>query len=112
MRISDWISDVSSSDLPPPSGRAPYWDESLSDDESDAEVSHKSAYAKVCSFSSLLGHSTSAVYWPRSIASALGGTLPKQIGIAPCRVRVWQYVSITVVAGTLQKIRKATHGRR
>src|SRR3546814_3801269 len=79
MRISDWSSDVCSSDLPL--------------DSSSLSLS----YSSQTSFSSPCKSAT-CKSWSLSLSAS-----PYKIGRATCRERVCQYVWISVVAGSLKK---------
>src|SRR3546814_11083157 len=109
MRISDWSSDVCSSDLTPgcatrfgPSGgRGLAW--------SDQIGSVRILRPAACT--STVACPTQVATMPRGAAKAGGrdgltATMSGQIGRASCRERVCQYVYISVVAGSLQKKKK------
>src|SRR3546814_17132950 len=91
MRISDWSSDVCSSDLSSAATRVASFD-----------TTRNSTSVRLClglSHQSLLASSTVLTSGSRTLS--LNG--PVQIGRASCRERVCQYVEISVVAVSLKK---------
>src|SRR3546814_16088932 len=93
MRISDWSSDVCSSDLP---GATDH--HGLLRARGPQAAQHFAVVA-------VLEHDA-AVAMPQRQAIQRGHHLPDQIGRASCRERVCQYVEISVVAVTLKKKKK------
>src|SRR3546814_19712655 len=96
MRISDWSSDVCSSDLPgrepPPSGGA---DDFLAFIEHELKPLIAQRYPVDARRQILFGHSYGGLF-------TLYTLFTKQIGRASCRERVRKYVLISVVAATLK----------
>src|SRR3546814_21121473 len=86
MRISDWSSDVCSSDLCPGDQR----------DSRSASSAGRSALARRRADRTRSGMKS-------RVAAPWRGHAPAEIGRASCRERVCQYVSISVVAVSLQK---------
>src|SRR3546814_18666232 len=98
MRISDWSSDVCSSDL-----------------EAFLLKSAPFGAAGVHGLDDVVIGAGHAVIQPQQVAHRVvlrhdepesAGRQPGKIGRASCRERVWQYVSISVVAGSLKKNNK------
>src|SRR3546814_12120392 len=96
MRISDWSSDVCSSDLQPLHALAPqrvdffrHAVDAIFLGDADLEVAHVALQRRL-------------VIRYRPVDA---GRILREIGSASCRERVWQYVSISVVAVSLKKHR-------
>src|SRR3546814_16564982 len=102
MRISDWSSDVCSSDLTMTMTGAP-------DAHFYSEVRYRGAksvviapdYNEAAKFADLWLHPKQGT--DAALALALGHVVLREIGRASCRDRVCQYVYISVVAVSLQK---------
>src|SRR3546814_12421445 len=88
MRISDWSSDVCSSDLP------------IGGDHRDIGVQRGEGGLHV---RILQRNRRAHLYAPLFRLRMHGGGAQRQIGRASCRERVCQYVSISVVALSLKK---------
>src|SRR3546814_13957666 len=108
MRISDWSSDVCSSDLADPGARVEVFidDEKVGDTGADAEGRWTMRPEAPVAPGS---------YQLRVDKVAAGGTVearvafPFELGRASCRDRVCQYVSIPVVAVSLKKQNNSKH---
>src|SRR3546814_21090704 len=85
MRISDWSSDVCSSDLSSHDRRP---------------TTHDRSNAYLAYSITLVSRSTVTLIWPGYSSSS---SIFLEIGRASCRERVCQYVSISVVAVSLKK---------
>src|SRR3546814_11934531 len=96
MRISDWSSDVCSSDLMGKDGQPkPHAHVMLSMREVGPEGFGQKVRER---------NSTALLQeWRVAWADHVNERLAEQIGRASCRERVWRYVSISVVAGSLKK---------
>src|SRR3546814_21172855 len=105
MRISDWSSDVCSSDLPfPHPGRAP----NLSSDHKTNggcrqrnRASHFPSVRRPCP--ALRRRSWAPSCWVSPACRYPAPAVAREIGRAPCRERVCQYVYISVVAVSFKK---------
>src|SRR3546814_9001526 len=94
MRISDWSSDVCSSDLAGFEQVA--WGVPVAGQDGDGE-GHR------CRQVGVSGAGAHALHSRREHGRTSGGVEVQEIGRASCRERVCQYVSISVVAGSLKK---------
>src|SRR3546814_11479557 len=95
MRISDWSSDVCSSDLADRARQGRELYPAAGQGRSDA-VRHRGDPGR----------------WPGHLRRRCGdAVLDSEIGRASCRERVCQYVEISVVAGSLKKKQSAIHNK-
>src|SRR3546814_15970686 len=107
MRISDWSSDVCSSDLHPDAKGFPVSDgrDGLGEPQGSglAIVEHHGCRL----LRGGVGGSAGALRHARNLQYR-----PGQIGRASCRERVCQYVLISVVGGSLKKIKDKRHNSK
>src|SRR3546814_20279483 len=105
MRISDWSSDVCSSDLPGCSATKSTWVMNTASSAERDDGAPSTARSTRASKRSATQESTAC-----RIASLVGKCRNSEIGRASCRERVWQYVWNAGGAGTLKK--RANHNKQ
>src|SRR3546814_11413451 len=106
MRISDWSSDVCSSDLRLAIGAGQVWRDCLADCRYPAAARSVHTAVEGARRSRSRDRRNPPLSWGslERIGCLIDRTVQSlKIGIASCRERVWQYVSIKVVAATIKK---------